>query len=268
MDVPLPNVNDTERKASTLPVLKEALLEHYSKRRPGVHVSDLNGCLRKKVFETIDPRELDDKALNNFSSGRGIDGAVEDLTYIKRDKYKQKPELWISHKTGDPIFWYDAGPDDICAHPDIWDTEMNIPIEGKSNKTETVWLDKFDTMNSPPPASNVKQLLYYMAMANKTYGRLLIQYVNQKKQNPWREIDYKQTPDELKALRQEMIEKAAILKIAKEAKDPSIAPHIMDDKDQNYLCKICPYSKECLGMIRKAIKQKEHLNISKGFVPL
>lgn len=251
MNVPLPNVEDKERKPSILPVLREALLEHYSKPRPGVHVSDLNGCIRKKIFEIEDPRELDDKSLNNFSSGRGIDGAVEDLTYIKRDQFRQKPELWLSIETGEPIFWFDAGPNDICAHPDIWDMKLNIPIEGKSNKTESVWMEKFNTMNEPPPASNVKQLLYYMAMANKTYGRLLIQYVNQKKQSPWREIDYKQTPAELKALRMEMVEKARILLKAKEAKDPSMAPHIMNDKDQNYLCKLCPYFKACREMVLK-----------------
>lgn len=256
MDVPLPNVAPENRLPSTLPVLREALLEHYGKKRPGIHVSDLTGCLRKKVFETIAPRELDDRALNNFSSGRGIDGAVEDLTFIKRDKYKQKPELWISYDTGEPIFWYDAGPLDICAHPDIWDSELNIPIEGKSNKTESVWMEKFDTMNKPPPASNVKQLLYYMAMANKTYGRLLIQYVNQKKVSPWREVDYIQTPEELQMLRQEMVEKAHLLVAAQEAKKPALAPHIMDDPDQNYLCKICPYYRECKDINKSEGAQK------------
>jgi len=241
------NVPDDKKLPSTLPILKEALSEHYAKERPGVHVSDLTGCVRKAVWQKLDRRPLTDKELNNFSSGRGIDGAIEDLAYIKRENFRQKPELWISITTGEPIFWYEATEKDICAHPDLWDMKLNFPIEGKSNKTETVWLDKFDTLNSPPPKSNTKQLLAYMAMANKTYGRLLIQYVNNKKTSAFREVDYTRTLPELREIRRELVMKAIQYWRALEAKDVSLAPHIMNEPepDDRFLCKICPYYTEC-----------------------
>lgn len=246
------NVPDEDKLPSTLPILKEALLEKNSKERGGIHVSDVIGCIRKSVWQKLVPVLPTDKDLNNFTSGKGIDGALEDLTYIKRERFRAKPELWISIETGEPIFWYDAGPDDICAHPDIWDKELNIPIEGKSNKTENIWIEKFNTLEEAPPTSNVKQLLAYMAMGNKSYGRLLIQYMNYKKGSAWREIDYHRTPEELKVIRQELAANARLYKKSLDAKDVSLASHVMDKgKDENYLCKICPYYKECLEINKR-----------------
>jgi len=246
------NMPTLEPKPSTIPVLKGALREYYGKERTNIHVSDINSCMRQKIFRKEQPMELTDKELNNFSSGRGIDGCIQDLTYMRPKQFRAKTELWLSRETGEIIHWFNAKADDVVATPDIYDIILDMPIELKSNKTETIWMDKFNTMSEPPPASNVKQLLYYMAMTDKNYGRLLIQYMNQKKKSPWREIDYYRTKEELAAIRQEIAHRARLYKIARDAKDPSLALHVANDPDEKYLCKMCPYKSPCDEMRRKA----------------
>lgn len=242
----------TEPKPSILPVLRESLVEYYSKERKGpVHISDITYCIRKKIFQIEKPTPLTDKDLNNFSSGRGIDGCIRDLTYIKKERFRTQAELWLSRETGQIIPWFQAKKDDIVGTPDIWDLELDMPIELKSNKTESIWMDKFNTMDEPPPTSNTKQLLFYMAMSNRNHGRLLIQYLNQKKKSPWREIDYYKTDEELVEIRQQIVFLANLFRRARDAHDPALAPHVANNPDENYACKVCPYKKEC-NKIRKA----------------
>lgn len=90
------------------------------------------------------------------------------------------------------------------------------------------------------------QLAYYMVLLSKDKGRLVIQRVGFRRGNtPFEAYDYEFEPGEMERYRQEMCDKRDALRQALDERDPSRVPAVRSDSERNWLCKTCPWSKEC-----------------------
>ena len=67
----------------------------YGKEREGIHVSDLLYCPRKTCYNKIDPRPINNKQLNFFTSGKAIHGALQSLVKKNPDRYEIEKEVWL-----------------------------------------------------------------------------------------------------------------------------------------------------------------------------
>ena len=216
---------------SILNNLFNALYEEYDVKREGVHVSDITFCPRKTCYQKIDPLPLDNKQLNFFTSGKAIHAALESLA--KRYPYRYELEKEVKF-------------DGIEAHIDIFDKELNMPIEAKSARTNKML---------EPKAHYVSQLEAYMAMTDSDTGLILVQLLLHYNDRPFVEFIHHMTKEQRQKKLADMKNDARLLLLGIENADPEIVRHIAYDDKLNWLCNSCKYSKECLKLRDEERKQ-------------
>jgi hypothetical protein len=60
--------------------LKNSLNAYFNQPRDdGIHVSDINLCLRETVFRRIDPKPIKDREIGFFTIGRSIHDSIQTL---------------------------------------------------------------------------------------------------------------------------------------------------------------------------------------------
>jgi len=87
-----------------------------------------------------------------------------------------------------------------------------------------------------------------MAMQNAPIGYMVYQCIMHFGPRPWREFKVTMTEQQRKDQLEKLVVEITSLQNAMKAKDPSLARHVYLDKDLNWLCKECPYAKECDSM--------------------
>ena len=219
--------------------LKSSLYCEYNKAREGIHVSSLNLCMREAVFRTIDPKPVDDRELGNYSSGKGIHQAIQDLAKFF-PKYEVEKE--IDYKI-DGIT--------IKAHIDLYDAEANIPIEAKTvRKNRLGNYDKATRTWSPEEAKpfNVEQLKMYMALTDASTGYIIYQLLLDYDNFPFRIFEVHMTKEERNEMLENMVTDAFHLQMNIDNKTPENTKHIFNNPDKSWKCSYCKYSIECQQM--------------------
>lgn len=207
-------------------LMREVMDEWYSRPRQGQHVTDVTMCPRQKVFRETDPVPTTDNELNIYSSGRAVHEAVQFLFRSMRNRFEI--EKYVEH-------------DNIEGSVDIYDKKKNIPIEFKTVRSGHI---------DQPRSFQVDQLKYYMSMLSASTGYMIYQCLMNFENKAWRVFKVIMTEEERKEQLSKLVREIKSLQAAKKAKDPSLARHVYHNKDLNWLCKNCPYSKECDKMRR------------------
>jgi CRISPR/Cas system-associated exonuclease Cas4 (RecB family) len=100
------------------------------------------------------------------------------------------------------------------------------------------------------------QLAYYMVLLSKDKGRLVIQRVGfRRSDSPFEAYDYEFEPGEMELYRQEIWDRRDALRGALEERDASRATSVRLDSDYNWLCKTCPWNKEC-GEVEESLRSR------------
>lgn len=214
-------VTTSAAEPSILNMLYNALYEEYDVPREGVHVSDITFCPRKTCYQKIDPLPLDNKQLNFFTSGKAIHGALESLIKKYPHRYEFEKEVELEGLSG---------------HIDIYDKELKMPIEAKSARVKEML---------KPKAHYISQLEGYMALTDSDTGLILVQLLMHFEDKPFVEFVHHMTAEQRQDKLLKMKADAILLTEGIKGKIPGIVRHIAYDTDLNWLCKSCPYAKEC-----------------------
>ncbi len=221
--------------------LKNSLFVEYNKEREGVHVSDLNLCLRETVFRRIRPEPLTDRDINVFTSGRAIHEAIQQIA-----KYfpKYEVEKEINYDIG-------GGGISIKAHIDLYDKENNIPIEAKTvRKNRLGTYDRNTRKWGPeePKSFNTEQLMMYMTLCDSDVGYIIYQLLLDYDNFPFKIFEVRMTKQEREQMLDRMTSDAFHLQMNIDNKTPENTKHIFGDKDKGWKCSYCKYVNECIGM--------------------
>lgn len=195
-----------------------------AEQRNGTHVSDITLCPRKSVFRKLQPQPLTMRELNFFTSGRAIHDAIQILAQSSEDQFEIEKEIECKGVVG---------------HVDLYDVRHNIPIECKSMRVKYV---------EEPKPFHVKQLHYYMTMLNADKGVLLYQCLLNFDEHPFREFEITMSKSERKDRLDAMEFYAKNFQESLKAKNPAKAVHVFNNEELNWLCKSCPYYKQCEEM--------------------
>jgi len=194
--------------------LIDTLTEQYSKERRGIHVSDLVSCLRKTVYEKIQPIPLSETDLMLFVLGEGHHQVIQLLAGKGEVFSEQKLQM-----------------DEVVGTVDLLDN--GVPIEIKTRRTK----------DREPEDNHLKQLSYYMAMIPSNVGLLLYVMLNNLEDDEPKFIcrTITLTNNELGALRDELLHRKNLLTGALKARNPSLAPRGENRRE----CGSCQYFEGC-----------------------
>jgi CRISPR/Cas system-associated exonuclease Cas4 (RecB family) len=204
-------------KRTPSPRMIQKLVNGLSRRqdsgRTGIHVSDLTLCLRKVYYSRTSPREATPETLGYYVDGSRRDFVIKGLLGPKVDP-REKDGIWFT-------------PDSI--------DEAGNPIEIKTTRASEGIASHY-----------VTQLAYYMVLMVKSKGRLVIQRVGFRRSDmPFEAYDFEFEDGEMERYRQEMINKKDALKGALDERDSGRVPSVRYDSEYNWLCKTCPWNREC-----------------------
>lgn len=239
--------------------LKSSLFVKFNQAREGIHVSDINLCARETVFRRLNPKQLTNRDLNVFTSGRAIHDAIQTLaeyykeyTIEKEINFNPLENKWTKDIDGADLIT-------IKAHIDIYDSVNNIPIEAKTVRKKNLGTyDKSTKKYSDEKAKpfNVEQLQMYMALTDSDIGYLVYQLllnfddtpISEDKTSPFVIFEVKMTNNERVAMLRDMVYKAVNLHKGIEEKNPALTSHIADDINKNWKCQYCKYFNLCYDM--------------------
>lgn len=173
------------------------------------------------VFKEIDPLPLTDKDLNIYSSGRAVHEAVQYLLTSNPRRFEK--EKYVEYK-------------DIEGSIDIFDKKKNTPIEFKTSRSKTIDRSK---------SFHEEQLRYYMAMQGASTGYMVYQCLMHFESSPFRQFRVTMNEQQRVEQLEKLVKETRSLQNARKAKDPSLARHVYSDTELNWLCRECPYAKEC-----------------------
>ena len=211
------------------PLLRKAMLKHYTekdeqRRKDGlVHVSDINLCMREKVFQHLKPEPLTPIKLKWFSTGNAIHHKLQMLV----DQY---PE-WVKE--------YPVRHKNITAHIDMYNTKLNLPVEAKSMNNAGIEV---------PKNFHIDQLKMYMALVGADIGVYFIDPLLNFTEDPNAEWTVRMNQNERAELLKVIETKAELYAKAMEEQNPAIASHIAYDPEYNWHCDYCQYATECEKM--------------------
>jgi hypothetical protein len=178
-----------------------------------MHVSDLTLCLRKSYYSKTIPRKPTPETLGYFVDGSRRGFVIKGLLGTKVAT-EEKDGIWFTSDSVD---------------------EAGNPIEIKTTRAAEGISPHY-----------VTQLAYYMVLLVKHKGRLVIQRIGFRRNDmPFEAYDYEFEPGEMERYRQEMYDKGDALRKALDERDASRVPSVRFDSENNWLCKTCPWSKEC-----------------------
>ena len=201
--------------------MQETMEVWFSKPRDGSHVSDVCLCPRQKVFREIDRVPIDAKTVSIYSAGKAVHEAVQ-LLFLN-DKRTFEREKYIEFE-------------DIQGSVDIYDRRRNIPLEFKTTRASDI---------KEPKSFHVDQLKYYMAILEAPEGYMLYQLLMHFGDTPFKSFKIVMNAQERKEQRHKLVTEIDSLKRALDAGDPSRARPVNNDPSLNWLCKDCPYLKDC-----------------------
>lgn len=119
---------------------------------------------------------------------------------------------------------------------DVFDKKRNTPIEFKTLRSSNI--DK-------PKSFQEEQLRYYTAMQDSPIGYMIYQCIMHFGNSPWKRFKVIMTEQQRKEQLEKLVREITSLQNAMKAKDPSLARNVYLDRELNWLCKECPYAKEC-----------------------
>lgn len=201
--------------------MQEAMEKWYSKPREGYHVSDICLCPRQKVFREIDRVPIDAKTVSIYSAGKAIHEAVQ-LLFLS-DKRTFEREKYIEYE-------------DIQGSVDIYDRRRNTPLEFKTTRASDI---------KEPKSFQLEQLKYYMSILDAKQGYMIYQLLTHFGDTPFKSFKITMNAQERKDQLDKLVKEVNSLKKAMEAGDPSLARPVNNDSSLNWLCKDCPYLKNC-----------------------
>ncbi len=218
------------KNSEILTDLKSALFIEYNKTREGIHVSDLNLCLRETVFRRIKPQEIKDKEISFFTVGRAIHDCLQNLAQYF-PKYEVEKEI-------------NYGIDGITlkAHIDLYDKEKNIPIEAKTVRSNKV------SPNGEPKSFNITQLKMYMTLVDANIGFIIYQLLLDYNDFPFKVFEVRMSKEERQAMLESMVSDAYHLQMNIDNRTPENTKHVANDQDLNWKCNYCRFSNECYEM--------------------
>ena|SRR5436309_2127497 len=216
--------HDEETDPDYIAMLRETMEEWYSKPRRGWHVTDIALCPRQRVCKQIDPLPVTNKELNMYSSGRAVHEAVQWLFMSNQRRFEK--EKYVEYN-------------DIEGSIDIFDKKKNAPLEFKTLRSSNI---------DRPKSFQEEQLRYYMAMQNSPVGYMIYQCLLHFGDNPWRLFKVTMTEQQRTDQLEKLVREIGSMQTAMKAKDPSLARGVYSDTEMMWLCKECPYAKECETM--------------------
>lgn len=211
--------------------LKNALYAEYNQARDGIHVSDINLCLRETVFRRIDPQKLTDREVGLFTVGRAIHDAIQTLA-------KQNPNYEVEKEIN-----LDIGGLILRAHIDLFDKKRKIPIEAKTQRKKRLT----ETGPEEPKPFNIEQLMMYMTLTDSDVGYIVYQMLLDYN-NSFRVFEVRMTKQEREIMLQKMIDDAFHLQMNIDLKTPENTKHIALNPDKNWKCQYCHYMNKCYDM--------------------
>ena len=208
----------SNQQESILEDMREALREEYGKERSGIHISSLTLCPREQVFRLLRPHELDDKSLMFFTMGSGQHQILQSLL-----KWFGKKNIQIEKKIS-----YNG----VVGHVDA--VIKGIPLEIKTTRSKS----------HEAKLHYLIQLKCYCAILGSNIGKLItVGLINYNE--PFHEHTIVMSESEIKKQLEWIDKEAAQFKEAVDKKDWTIARAVKDDKDLNWKCTACVFSKEC-----------------------
>ena len=221
--------------------LKSSLFVKFNQPRDdgGIHVSDINLCLRETVFRRIKPEPLEDRDVNVFTSGRAIHDAIQTIAQYF-PKYEIEKE--INYKV-DGIT--------IKAHIDLYDKINNIPIEAKTvRKARLGNYDRKTRKWGPeePKSFNTEQLMMYMTLTNSDVGYIIYQLLLDFDNFPFKVFEVRMDKGERAEMLEKMVDDAYHLQMNLDQRTPENTRHIALNPEKNWKCTYCKYANQCYEM--------------------
>jgi hypothetical protein len=213
---------------SLLPFLRQGLSDYYGTTRDTIHVSDLIYCQRKQIFKRVQPIAPSNKDINNFSSGHGIHGALQSVVSKYPGEFEKEKEFWL---------------EDIVGRVDLFYLPDGIPIEGKTYRVSPAYIACHTF-----PVYHLQQTQFYMVMSQSSIGVIIGQYINDFGNFPFKEKVIHLTDGQLKDEKERMLSLRDTFRVALDAQDPSLAPHVAYISALNFMCNACPYAEKCKEM--------------------
>ena len=220
--------------------LKSSLYVHFNKERDGIHVSDINLCLRETVFRRLRPQAITDREIGFFTVGRSIHDSIQTLA---KSNLKYEIEKEIN---------YDAGGLTIKAHIDLYDKEKNIPIEAKSARNKDI---------VEPKSFHIEQLQMYMTLVGSDLGYIIYQLLLDYNDFPFRVFEVRMTKEERIKMLDKMVTDAFHLQMNIDLKTPENTRHVFNDETKNWKCQYCHFNQECTSMRNKEFAANRKANI-------
>lgn len=238
-----------------------ALFERYGKRRAGIHLSDLI-CPRETVFRLLHPQQLTRRDLYFFAKGRAMGDAIQTLA-------EDDPETWIAECEGwlkpngavafvvpevaelgrrkstwdlymQKIKAAGIDPDsDLQCHIDIYNKKQRFPVELKTYDGSKI---------EQPKPHQLWQLKAYMVYCYSEDGNISYMYRNY--DDPMKEFPIFMTEEQRKEIMKTLIEERRLIKLAKETKNPALAPDAWEDPDRLWKCQYCKFVEPCQDIRR------------------
>jgi CRISPR/Cas system-associated exonuclease Cas4 (RecB family) len=213
--------------------LKSALNCEYNQvRDDGIHVSDLNLCLREVVFRKVDPQAITEREIGFFTVGRAIHDSIQTLAKIFPN-YQVEKEIN-----------YEIDGITIKAHIDLYDKKQNIPIEVKTVRKKRL------VENGPeePKPFNTEQLKMYMTLTDADKGFIVYQLLLDYSDSPFRVFEITMSKEERQEMLENMVTDAFHLQMNLDNKTPENTKHVFNNPDKSWKCSYCKYSESCQQM--------------------
>lgn len=191
-----------------LKALRRAFLWE-GKKRTGWHVSDFVYCLKKPYYKRQPDYEedLSNDSILYFVRGRSLHDLLEKL-YPNRE---------VKVQIEDIVGSVDAMTDDGTC------------VEIKT--TKKLWKNEAN-------AHHIKQVSYYMAMADSNMGQILYYELTD---NRLRVFEIELSDEKLSSLRTEILLKKDL--VVKALDEKSV--RLLDNTNEGWECKFCPHVEEC-----------------------
>ncbi|MDX1371724.1 MAG: hypothetical protein R3321_04605 [Nitrososphaeraceae archaeon] len=205
--------------------MREALITLYNQNREGYHVSDITSCIRKKIFNIIDPVPLTNREVNWFQRGRSIGNVIQELAQtLSKEKYTVEKEVKSPSKI-------------LEGHVDLYNNFDKLPIE---LKTAAKYADEL--ILNGPSFNYILQIAIYMALNGDKKGLLYFKLILQRSENFDHGYEVKLSDREIDELIYEVERLAKNLKESTEKLDPKIAEFVAGNPNLEYQCEYCPYA--------------------------
>ena len=206
-------------------IIKEAQEIQFTNDKT-ISAKDLTFCHRKKIFSIIDPVPIPIEKLSEMTMGKVADYVIKKyFMFFERFHF----DLEIRYKK-------------IKGFVDIFDKLAYTIIEIKTCKS-------FDI--SKPKKWDEEQIKNYMDMSNCGKGVIIYSVSNFSR---WKQFTIQLSPEEIQERLKKLDSDSQRILKAIDVKDPSLVDGIYLDNNLSWLCRDCPYLKECQNLRPNDVK--------------